>query len=167
MNAKLKIKSEKWGSVKRSENERPKLEVVRPHLNPVASQARHKLNAPKETCASRNVVPQERTAGPDAQGSVECGQEDSAVNAKLKMKEDAPLPGPPPATASRGEGGGCEAAGLTHVEDAWAAGLAGVAAAGTAALRAGKLFSLVRICSPLPAFLEKFSGRAGQAPNVQ
>jgi hypothetical protein len=40
-----------------------------------------------------------------------------------------------PATASRGEGGDCAAACLTHVEDALAAGLADVAGAGTAALR--------------------------------
>jgi hypothetical protein len=36
---------------------------VRPHPGPMASQARHESVAPKEVCASRNVVPQEREKG--------------------------------------------------------------------------------------------------------
>jgi hypothetical protein len=40
------------------------LDIARPHPCPMASQARHKLVSPKELCASRNVVPQERVNRP-------------------------------------------------------------------------------------------------------
>ena len=37
-----------------------KLDNVRPHPGPMASQARHESVSPQELCASRNMVPQER-----------------------------------------------------------------------------------------------------------
>jgi hypothetical protein len=66
-NEKLKIKNE----------EAEKLGIVRPHPGPVASQARHELVAPQETCASRNVVPQEREMVSGASGGVERVENDS------------------------------------------------------------------------------------------
>jgi phage FluMu gp28-like protein len=55
----------------------PELENVRPHPSPVASQARHELVALQETCAPRNVVPQERGQVSDAQGGLEQAEEGS------------------------------------------------------------------------------------------
>jgi hypothetical protein len=42
--------------------------IVRPHPNPMASQARHQSVSPQETFAPRNVVPQERGADAVAPG---------------------------------------------------------------------------------------------------
>src|SRR5580698_4923108 len=77
------------------------IENVRPHPNPMASQARHESVSPEETSASRYVVPQERGKNRHSHGSgVQCAISLSGICQwsntccrtilSLKHREDTP-----------------------------------------------------------------------------